>query len=178
MSLHPDTILIHGGTVALLASALVLGALRFNPRLFLKHFPDRVRSTQRPLSDREKVVGYGFAVALFVVLVGGPVASTFVIASGKGVPHDPLSLWAHAALVSMVFNVVDWLVIDEVLLGLGKPRWALPAGVSMSDVEPFEHGRHFFDFIKGTIGCVLVGVLASGLAIVAAALGWFEGSQI
>lgn len=178
MSLHPDKILIHGGVVALLASALVLVALRFNPRLFLKHFPDRVRSAQPPLSDRERRVGYGFAVALFVVLVGGPVASTVVIASGEAAPHDPFSLWAHASLVSMVFNTVDWLLIDEMLLGLGKPRWALPAGVSLSDVEPFEHGRHFFDFIKGTIGCVLVGVLTSGLVIVATALGWFEGSQI
>ena len=178
MPLHPDTILIHGGAIALLASALVLGALRINPRLFLKHFPDRVRAAQPPLSDREKGLGYGFAAALSVVLVGGPVVSTFMIASGKGVPHDPFSLWAHAALVSMIFNVVDWLVIDEVLLGLGKPRWALPAGVSIADVQPFEHGRHFVDFIKGAVFCALVGVLASGLAIVAAALGWFEGSQM
>lgn len=178
MPLHTDTILIHGGLIASLATLLVLAALRSNPRLFLKHFPQSVRAAQPPLSGAEKSTGYIFAAALFVVLVGGPVASTFTVAAGRGVPHDPLSLWVHAFLVGMVFNLVDWLVVDELFLGLGKPRWALPAGVSLEDVTPFDHGRHFADFIKGAIFCAVVAALASGLSIVTAGLGWLSGSEM
>lgn len=176
MTLDGTMILTHGGAVALAATALVLGALRNNPRLFLKHFPKKVREAQPPLSRAETRVGYLWGLPLFLVLVGGPVASTLMIAGGKGVPQDPLSLWTHAFLVGMVFNVFDWLVLDELVLGLGKPRWALPPGVSMADVTPFEHGRHFADFLKGVIFCAIVGLIASAVAIVAAGFGWFNGS--
>lgn len=178
MTLDGTLILVHGGAVALAASALILLALRRNPRLFLKHFPKAVIAAQPPLSQAEKVAGYTFALPLFLVLVGGPVASTLVAAGGKGVPYDPVSLWVHAFLVGMVFNVFDWLVLDELVLGLGKPRWALPPGVTLADVTPFEHGRHFADFLKGVIFCAGVGLVASGIVLAAITLGWPGGSEL
>lgn len=176
MTLDGTMILVHGGAVAVAASALVLGALRVNPRLFLKHFPQRVRDAQPPLSTAEKRLGFLFALPLFLVLFGGPVASTIFLASGKGVPQDPLSLWTHAFLVGMVFNTVDWIVLDVLVLGLGKPRWALPAGVSLADVTPFEHGRHFAGFLTGLIACAVTALAAASLAFAATGLGWLGGS--
>lgn len=178
MTLDGKLILVHGGAVALAASVLVFLALRRNPRLFLKHFPKKVREAQPPLSQAETAAGYVFALPLFLVLVGGPVISTLVAASGRGVPYDPVSLWVHAFLVGMVFNLFDWLVLDELVLGLGRPRWALPPGVTLADVMPFEHGQHFADFLKGVIFCAVVGLIASGIAIAATTLGWLGGSEL
>lgn len=178
MTLNGGMILTHGGAIALAASVLVLLALRSNPRLFLKHFPEKVRAAQPPLSKSETAAGLLYGLPLFAVLVGGPVASTLMIAGGRGVPQDPLSLWTHAFLVAMAFNLVDWLVLDEVILGLGKPRWALPQGVAIEDVTPFDHGRHFADFLKGVIFCAVVGLIASVAAMGASFLGWFEGGPV
>lgn len=178
MNLNGEMILVHGGAMALGASALVLGALAYNPRLFIKHFPERIRAMQRPLSVAEKRAGTVFGVPLFMLLVGAPIISTIAVASGRGVPQDPVSLWTHAFLVGMVFNVFDWLVIDEVILGLGKPRWALPSGVTLEDVMPFDHGRHFADFLKGVVFCAGVALIASVAAIAAGALGMFEGTEL
>ena len=178
MTLDGKAILLHGGAIALAASALILLALRLNPRLFLKHFPRKVIEAQPPLSRAETAAGYWLALPLFLVLVGGPIASTLIVAGGKGTPQDPLSLWVHAFLVGMVFNLFDWIVLDEGLLGIGTPRWALPPGVTLEDVTPFEHGRHFADFLKGVIFCAVVALIASGAAIAAAALGWSGGSEL
>lgn len=175
MTLNGSMILAHGSVVALAASVLIVATLRVNPRLFLKHFPEKVRASQPALSGPEMAVGYLFAIPLFAVLAGGPIASTLVFSRGAGSPLDLISLWAHAFLVGMIFNLVDWLVLDELVLGLGKPRWALPAGVTMEDVTPFDHGRHFADFLKGVIFCAIVALLASA---VATGMQWFEGSEV
>lgn len=178
MTLNGGVILAHGGVIALAASALVMLALRSNPRLFLKHFPEKVRAAQPPLSQAEMAAGVLIALPLFAVMVGGPIVSTLMIAGGRGAPQDPLSLWTHAFLVGMVFNLVDWLVLDELWLGVGKPRWALPPGATVEDVTPFAHGQHLADFLKGTIFFAVVGLIASGVAIGASAMGWLGGGAV
>jgi uncharacterized repeat protein (TIGR03806 family) len=100
-------------------------------------------------------------LVLILLLAGGPILSASVIAA-RGVT-DLLSLLLHAFLVGMVFNLVDWLVLDELWLGLGRPRWAAPPGVDPSAV-PFEHARHFRAFLSGTF---LFAIIA-GIAAVAA----------
>src|SRR5690606_23921117 len=82
------------------------------------------------------------------VFVGVPVWSATVFASRHDA--DVLSMFVHAFLVGMVFNVVDWLLLDELWLGVGKPRWALPQGVAPADVLPFDHAPHFRAFLNGT----------------------------
>lgn len=148
-----------GAMLSALASALILGTLRANPRLFLRHFPDAVRATQAPLSTRERLAGRVVAFALVVLLVGFPIASTRAFAMTSP-DASVVDLFVHAFAVGMFFNLVDWLVIDEAILGLGRPRWAAPTGVDPACV-PFEHARHFRGFLSGTVLCAVVGVVAA-----------------
>jgi hypothetical protein len=62
----------------------------------------------------------------------------------------------------MTFNLTDWLLLDELWLGIGRPRWALPPGVSEDDV-PFDHGQHFRGFVIGTLLCAGVAAAAASL---------------
>jgi hypothetical protein len=162
MILDGGLILMHGGAMALVTSSIIAGLLRHNPRLFLKHFPDKLRATQPPLSKRETVVGTLLGLPLFAALVGFPVWSALEFA---GTGADALSIWSHAFLVGMTANLVDWLVLDELCLGVGKPRWALPPGATWAEALPFEHGRHFADFLKGVILFAVVAALAVGIVM-------------
>jgi hypothetical protein len=158
MTVDGGLVLMHGGAMALVTSAIIMGVLRYNPRLFLKHFPEKVRASQPPLSRQETVAGTLLGLPLFAALVGFPVWSALEFAkTGADLP----SIWSHAFLVGMVSNLVDWLVLDELWLGVGKPRWALPPGATWADALPFEHGRHFADFLRGVIIFAVVAGIAT-----------------
>jgi uncharacterized repeat protein (TIGR03806 family) len=169
MTLDGTMILTHGGALAIAASALIMGSLRHNPRLFLRHFPEKVRAAQPPLAAGEKATGRVIGVLLITLFVAVPVWSTLEFARARAAA--PLSLWTHAFLIGMIFNLIDWLVLDEIWLGLGRPRWALPSGVTPEDVLPFDHAKHFRGFLAGTILFAIVALIAMTAAIFAAPSG-------
>lgn len=147
-----------GAIMAVAGAALIMGALRANPRLFMRHFPEAVKARLAPLSDREKRAGSVVGAALMVLLLGGPLASVLLA------PPQPLTAAVlHAFTVGMVFNLVDWLVLDELWLGVLQPQWALPAGTSKDDFRPWDHARHFRGFATGTVLCAVFAVVAAGL---------------
>ena len=135
-----------------------MGALRYNPRLFLRHFPSAVRAAQAPLSPRETAVGRILGVGLILLFVGVPVWSAAAAAARYELTR--LDVAVHAFLVGMMANMVDWLVLDELWLGIGRPRWALPPGVVPEDV-PWSHWQHFRGFLIGTLLLLLVGIGAA-----------------
>jgi hypothetical protein len=161
MSLDFRLIALHGGALATLGSFVIMGALRYNPRLFLRHFPEAVRIAQPAHTPGEKLVGRAVGLLLIGLFVGIPVWSAHVAAAAGRAGFLPLLV--HAFLVGMIFNAVDWLVLDELWLRLGRPRWALPPGVGPEDV-PWSHTKHFRDFLRGSL---LFLAIAAAAALVA-----------
>ncbi|MFZ5718676.1 MAG: hypothetical protein ACOY5Y_04335 [Pseudomonadota bacterium] len=151
-----------GALVAAAASTVVMGSLRANPRLFMRHFPTALRERLAPLSAAEMRAGRVVGALLLLLLVGGPMASTLATAARDATLGFP-TLFAHGFVVGMVFNAVDWLILDELWLGVLKPAWALPPGATIDDFQPFDHGRHARGFAAGAI-------LAAGVAAISAAV--------
>ncbi len=149
---------LHGAALSVAASVVIMGALRYNPRLFLRHFPAAVRASQPPLTPHEQTVGRVVGVLLMLVFVGGPVLSAGIASAQHEMTR--LDVGLHAFLVGMIGNAVDWLVLDELWIGVGQPRWALPPGVAAEDV-PFSHWQHFRGFLVGTVIFLLVALLAT-----------------
>lgn len=152
-----------GAILALAASAVVMGSLRLNPRLFMRHFPEPLKARLPPLAPDELKVGRIVGAVLMALLLGGPLVSALLA------PPQPFpQLFLHAFTVGMVFNLVDWLVLDELVLGVLKPHWAVPPGATLADFLPFEHGRHFRGFLTGTVLCAVAALAAAGIATLAA----------
>lgn len=151
---------LHGAVLSVAASAVIMGALRYNPRLFLRHFPAAVRASQPPFTAHEKTVGRIIGALLMLVFVGGPILSASIASAQHALTR--LDVGLHAFLVGTIGNAVDWLVLDELWIGIGQPRWALPPGVKPDDV-PFSHWQHFRGFLTGSVLFLLVALLASVL---------------
>jgi hypothetical protein len=160
VSLDVSTVAWYGGLLSIAVSAVLMGSLRINPRLFLRHFPPAVRASQPPLSSGERMIGRIVGLVLLGLFVGVPFWSARVAAQ-----HDPAwpSVFLHAFLVGMAANLTDWLVLDELWLGVGRPRWALPPGVTLADV-PFDHRQHFRGFLTGTALFAAIAALAATFA--------------
>lgn len=152
-----------GALLVVAASALIMGALRANPRLFWRHFPEAVQRALPPLSPAERRAGRIIGVVLIGILVIVPVWSARSAAATNG--YGLLDAFAHAFLVAMAFNLADWLILDELWLGLGRPLWALPPGVTLADM-PFDHRQHARGFRTGTILCAGVGLIAALTTVV------------
>jgi hypothetical protein len=147
----------HGGLLALGCSAVAMSAMKINPRLFLRHFPAAVKASQPPLTGAEQAARGVLGAALVLLLFVVPLWSARVARMVE--PYGEFEIFAHAFLVGMIFNLVDWLVLDELWLGLGRPQWALPPGVALEDV-PFSHAQHARGFAIGSVLCAAVGLIA------------------
>ena len=155
LTLDTGRVLRDGALLSIAAAAVIMGTLRANPRLFLRHFPETVRRAQPALSAAEKRAGRLVGVTLIGLLAIVPVWS----ARAAEASYGPGATLVHAFLVGMAANLTDWLILDELWLGLGRPLWALPPGVTLADV-PFDHWQHARGFLVGTLLCALVGVAA------------------
>lgn len=162
MSLDWGAILRDGGIVALGACAIIAGLMRANPRLFLRHFPEPLRSQAAPLTPAERRMGAAGGLSLVAWVVGGMILSTLT-AEARGGGFADLAL--HAFLVGMAFNLADWLVLDELWLGVGQGRGLLPPEIAGA-APPLEHAKHLRDFMKGAVIFALLGAaVAAGVAI-------------
>lgn len=159
MSLDWQVALRDGAFVALAASLLVMGTLRANPRLLMRHFPRELREAVAPMTPRERVTARLVGLPLIGLLVAGPWVST-AIALGGAAPVPFADAFAHAFVVAMVFNVVDWLILDEFWLGVLRPAWAMLPGAE-SVAFRFNHLQHARGFVIGSIlSAVIAGVVA------------------
>lgn len=148
-----------GALLAVLASAWVMGALRYNPRLFLRHYPKEIREATAPptVAEREtsKLVGLPF----LALLIGVPIWSTLTFAY-----EHPAATFLDQAIhgfgVSLIFNVVDFLVLDIFWLGLLQPKWAMIPGTDEIKFK-FNTPDHVRGFFFGAGMAAIIGLVAA-----------------
>lgn len=145
-----------GGILALGACMLIGALLRLNPRLFLRHFPEGVQRAVPPKTPAEKRHSILGGIALLLWTLGVLIVSA-VKAEARGAT-DFVSLAVHTFAVGMVFNLADWLILDELWIGVMRPRWLAPPGIDPTSI-PFEHVSHFRAFLRGSVAFAAIGAL-------------------
>ena len=145
-----------GGILALGACALIGALLKFNPRLLLRHFPEDLQRAVPPKTPAEKRHSIVGGIALLVWTLAILIVSA-VKAEARGAT-DFLSLAVHTFAVGMVFNLADWLILDELWIGVMRPRWLAPPGIDPASI-PFEHASHFRAFLRGSVIFAMIGAL-------------------
>jgi hypothetical protein len=140
-----------GGLFCLCAGGWLMALLRLWPRVFLRRYPPEVRAVVSPLSPAERRLGWLVGLPLFAMLIGFPAWAALTVdrahTGEAGIP----TLFAAAFSVWMMFNLFDWLVLDEICIGLLRPRWLVLPGAEHMPMR-FDHAEHARAFIKGTVG--------------------------
>lgn len=155
--------LVDGSLLSLAASALIFASLRANPRIWLNDFPPDIRRAVPPKTDAEKRQSTLWGIPFLAVLLGGPLLSTVLL--GRTEPGATFGrLFFHAFTVAFVFNLVDLLLIDWLVLCALTPRsLVIPGTEGMAGYK--DYGHHFRGFLVGTVFSVVVGLMAAGLAM-------------
>ena len=96
------------------------------------------------------MLGALVSIPLFLMLLGFPAWTVWMLSSGYGV-EGFWTLFLGAYAVWMMFNLFDWLVLDELLLGYLRPRWLILKGAEHVPLR-FDRAAHARSFLNGSVG--------------------------
>jgi hypothetical protein len=146
MNLLVITILYGLAACALLVVWLVLLG-RTNPRIMLQDYPRDVQAAVSPKTAQERRQTVYWAVPLFLLFLGFPVAAALrAEAAGGGV----LTIALCAFGVGVVINLFDLLILDWLMFCTWTPKFVvLPGTEGMAGYK--DYGLHFRGFMIGTV---------------------------
>ena len=146
-----------GALFSLVGSINLLVLLRFNPRIFLRHYAKEIREIVPPKSEKERRMSI-----LLGLLIGAPLASALLWRTATLGSHSFWELFAYAFGVLFIFNLVDLLLLDWLVVCWFKPRWViLPGTEHIVIANPYLH--HLKGFLVGTVGLAIVGLAIAAL---------------
>ena len=151
-----------GALLSAVASTYLLVLLRFIPRMFLEHFPKEIRAIVPPKSDKERRMSILLGVPLGLLFLGSTFASAL---SYRASAQRSLSFWelfAHVFGLFFLFNLVDLLILDWLIVCRFTPRWLVIPGTEHL-VMPKEYFYHFKGFLTGTAVSVIGGLAITAL---------------
>ena len=146
-----------GALLSVVASTHLLLLLRFNPRIFLGHYPKKIREIVPPKSEKERRMSI-----LLGLLIGVPSALALLWRTATLGSHSFWELFAYAFGVLFIFNIVDLLILDWLIVCWFKPGWVILPGTEHVPVpNPYVH--HFKEFLIGTVGLGVAGLAIAAL---------------
>jgi hypothetical protein len=84
-----------------------------NPRFLLQDYLSDIRAAVPPKTPAERRARAYWAALFFLVLLGFPIAAAL---SAKVAQGDFLSVFLSAFGVTFLFNIVDWLILDWLIV--------------------------------------------------------------
>ncbi len=149
--------------LTVVAVCLVLVAIGFrNPRVMLQDFPKDVQAAVPPKTPAERRETVWWAALLIAILFGMPLAATLA-ARAQAPDLSFASAFVNAFIVLLVFNLVDWLVVDWLIVCTLTPRFVvLPGTEGMAGYK--DYGPHFRGFLIGLVLSLVASAVIGGAA--------------
>ncbi|MBC8099272.1 MAG: hypothetical protein H7Y11_07495 [Armatimonadetes bacterium] len=158
MNFSLANIIVDGVILSIGLSIIVLGSMRFNPRLWLRDYPPEVQAVVAPVTPIEKrqqqiVMVLFMAVSAAVLFV----SLSSLHAANNGNPAF-LALFLNLYGVLIIFNITDAVILDYLILMRMKPRFAvIPGSEAVYEASFPSLQVQMGDFLKG---CVIIGVVS------------------
>jgi len=155
-------VLSAGLVLSVLLSALILGTLVWNYRLWSHHAPEEMAEFIPPLNDREKVHRYWVALVFFILMFGVPIAGIKLFQAKTGGSLGYWELFLFLWGVWMTFNIVDLMILDWLIVVKLWPQVFYPPEVNhLLHLNSYKF--HFIAFCKGTVGLTVASFPFAGL---------------
>ena len=144
---------------------LILGLVRINPEIMLKDYPPDIQAKYGPMSERSKRQRIPVAILVIVVLFGIVILSFQDLGTD---PQDDLSFFTtfvHLFVMFSVFNLLDWLVLDWLIVVTIRPSFIiLPGTEGLAGYEDYRF--HFQGFLIGTVITLVTSILVAAVVAV------------
>jgi hypothetical protein len=141
---------------------LILGLTKINPEIMLNDYPPDVQAKYGPMSERSKRQRVPVAIFFIAVLLGLLVLSFRGVGANTGGDILFLEAVLHLLVMFSVFNLLDWLVLDWLIVVTICPGFMiLPGTEGLAGYK--DYGFHFRGFVIGMGITVVTSVLVAGV---------------
>ena len=155
---------LYGVLLSAVLFTLVLGVVRINPEIMLKDYPPDIQAKHGPMSARSQRQRILVAIVVLAVLFG------IVTLSFQGLGTDPagelsfFTAFLHLFVMFSVFNLLDLLVLDWLIVVLIRPRFMiLPGTEGWAGYD--DYGFHFRGFLIGMAITFFTSILVAGVVV-------------
>lgn len=150
--------LLYATILSGLSAAVLLLSAWLNPESMVDDYPPDIRTQFGPMSPaarrHKKLVGLPFGLILIGLLA----------LSNMRLPEITFyTVFVNTAVMLVLFNLVDLLLLDWLLFNTIRPRFmVLPGTEGMPGYA--DYGFHFRQFLKGTAGALIGSLLIAAFA--------------
>jgi hypothetical protein len=156
--------LADGAILSIIASVYLLIVLYLNPRLFLQDYPEDIQRAVPPKTNEEKRLSLVFGLPFFIALVAVPFLSTINLKYQLGSEFSFCWAALNAIGILLVFNIVDWLILDWFVFCTLTPKFVvIPGTEGMSGYKNYKH--HFRGFLIGTALSIMAGLILGAVSM-------------
>jgi hypothetical protein len=141
---------------------LVLGSLRWKPRIWLHDFPADIQALAAPKTEEEKRLTRMFGVPLVIVMFLLPVLLAWDLKAVLGANYSFLAAWLYAYGLWFGVNLWDLLVLDWLGFALIDPqRPPFPGTEGAAGWR--NYAFHFYGFLKGSVMGLVFATFVAGV---------------
>lgn len=148
---------VYGGIISFLMAANIVISLLVNPRMWIQDLPEELQSRIPPKSDAEKRQTIYVLLPFMALMFAGP---ALAVIDPFGILPDRLDFWRSLLLaygVGFIFNLVDLLFIDWLLVCTVTPKFLLIPGIEAHELK--DYAKHGKDFVKGMVVIAIPGII-------------------
>ena len=133
-----------------------------NKEMWLQDYPPDVQAKWGPMSGKAKRQRVVFAVFFFSVLIGAMVYDVFRLEAVLGTQPSFLAIFASIVIILVLFNLVDAVIIDWLILMVIWPGLGVLAGTE--GMPGYKDGRLWtINLFKGFALAPTAGLLVAGV---------------
>lgn len=147
-----------GMILSTVVTIMIVVSLMINKEMWLQDYPPDVKAKWGPISKKAKRQHFVFAISFFGVLIGAMAYDVIRLELVLGTPPSFLAIFTSIVIVFVLFNLIDAVIIDWLILlvvwpGLG----VLPGTEGMAGYK--DARRWTLNLLKGFALAPLAGVL-------------------
>ena len=153
-----------GMVLSTVLTIMIVVSLMINKEMWLQDYPPDVKARWGPISEKAKRQHFVFAIIFFGVLIGAMVYDVIRLKPVLGTPPSFLAVFASIVIVFALFNLVDAVIIDWlILLVLWPGLGVLPGTEGMAG---YKDARQWtVNLLKGFALAPLAGILVAGVVV-------------
>jgi hypothetical protein len=160
-SLLLHRILVDGTVLSVIASALVLVSMRFDPRIWLHDYPKAIQQAVPKRSAQEKRAARVWTLPFTLTLLAGLAISALLYKRAEP-GASFLTLYLDTLGVALFFNVWDLVVLDWLIFCTLTPSFVVLPGTSGMPAYK-AMGHHVTAFVAGVISSVVIAAIVAAL---------------
>ena len=151
-----------GMLLSTILTIMIVVSFMINKELWLRNYPPEVKARWGPISEKARRQHSVFAICFFGVLIGAIVYDLIRLELVLGTPPSFLAIFVSIVIVLALFNLVDALIIDWlILLVLWPGLGVLPGTEGMAGYKDMR--RWTKNLLKGFALAPIAGLLGAAI---------------